>query len=40
VRCVSICPAQARRLNPETLSAVNDRIGRALSGHKKNELFI
>lgn len=40
VRCVSICPVQARRLNPETLSAVNDRIGRALSGHKKNELFI
>ena len=40
VRCVSICPMQARRLNPETLEAVNARIGEALSGYKKNELFI
>ena len=40
VRCVSLCPVQARRLNPETLEAVNGRIGKALSGHKKNELFI
>ena len=40
VRCVSLCPVQARQLNPETLDAVNARIGKALSGHKKNELFL
>lgn len=40
VRCVSLCPVQARRLNPATLEAVNARIGKALSGYKKNELFI
>lgn len=40
VRCVSLCPMQARRLNPETLDAVNGRIGKALSGYKHNELFL
>lgn len=39
-RCISICPVQARRLNPETLDAVNSRIGKALSGYKRNELFL
>jgi len=40
VRCVSICPAKARRLNPDVLEAVNGRIGPALSGYKRNELFL
>lgn len=40
VRCVSICPSKARRLNPDVLEAVNGRIGPALSGYKRNELFL
>ncbi len=40
VRCVSVCPVQARILDPNTLAAVEQRIGPALSGRKENELFI
>lgn len=40
VRCISICPMHARRLNPEMLNSVNARIGNALSGYKRNELFL
>lgn len=40
VRCVSICPVQARILDPNTLAAVEQRIGPALSIRKENELFL
>lgn len=40
MRCRSICPAQARFLDPERLSMLTARLGPALEGRKENELFL
>lgn len=40
LRCISVCPTGARSLLPETLDALNQRIGPHLSGRRENELFL
>ena len=40
MRCVSVCPHQARKVNKVMLSAVNAMLKRACSVRKDNELFI
>ena len=40
MRCRSICPSQARFLDPERLSMLIGRLGPALEGKKENELFL
>ena len=40
MRCISICPSQARSLNPERLAMLVARLGPALEGRKENELFL
>ena len=40
MRCTSICPAQARFLDPERLAMLVARLGPALEGRKENELFL
>ena len=40
MRCISICPSQARALDPERLAMLVARLGPALEGRKGNELFL
>ena len=40
MRCRSICPTQARYLDPERLAMLVGRLGPALEGRKENELFL
>ena len=40
MRCISICPSQARSLDPERLAMLVARLGPALEGRKENELFL
>lgn len=40
MRCRSICPTQARFLDPERLAMLVNRLGPALEGRKENELFL
>lgn len=40
MRCRSICPSQARFLDPERLAMLIGRLGPALEGKKENELFL
>lgn len=40
MRCRSICPSQARFLDPERLAMLVGRLGPALEGKKENELFL
>lgn len=40
MRCISICPNQARSLEPEVLSAASAKLQNVLSGHKENEFFL
>lgn len=39
MRCVAICPIQARELNPAVLFAASLKMKKALSGRKENEFF-
>ncbi len=40
MRCISICPQQARALDAEVLAAACAKLQKALSGHKENEFFL
>lgn len=40
MRCVSICPAQARTLNKLLLAGVSQKLKKVCSEPKKNELFL
>ena len=40
MRCTSICPSQARYLDPERISMLVKMLGAALEGRKENELFL
>lgn len=40
MRCVSICPNQARKLNQVLLLASSQKLKKACSGRKENELFL
>ena len=40
MRCISICPSNARSLDPERLAMLVGRLGPALEGRKENELFL
>lgn len=40
MRCVSICPQKARKVNGAMVSVAALAIKKACSGHKENELFI
>ena len=40
MRCVSVCPRHARDLNRLVLFAASQKMKKACSGRKKNELFI
>lgn len=40
MRCVSVCPHNARKLNPVMLAAVNTMLKKVCSTRKDNELFL
>lgn len=40
MRCISVCPQNARMLNPAVLSAVSQKMAKAFETRKKNELFM
>ena len=40
MRCISVCPHSARRVNPVMLSAVGLALKKVCSDRKKNELFL
>ena len=40
MRCVSVCPHSARRVNPVMLSAIGMALKKVCSDRKKNELFL
>lgn len=40
MRCISVCPKQVRKINPIMLLAASQKLKKACSGRKKNELFL
>lgn len=38
--CVAVCPIQARCIDPVILAGVKEKLEKALSGRKENELFL
>jgi len=40
MRCISICPNQARVLDPQVVAAAGERLGPLLGGRKDNHLFL
>ncbi len=40
MRCVSVCPRKARKVNPAMLAVVSVALKKACSGRKENELFL
>ncbi len=40
MKCISVCPKNARALNPAVLSAVSERLSKVCSERKENELFL
>lgn len=40
MRCIHICPNQARGLDTEFMKAMAEKMTPALSGHKENYLFL
>lgn len=40
MRCVEVCPGQARKMDPDFVAAVAQRIGPACAEYKENELFL
>ena len=40
MRCVSVCPNKARKLNPVVLFATSKKMEKALSGRKENKLYV
>ena len=40
MRCISICPTHSRKLNPLMLAAASQKLKKACSGRKENELFL
>lgn len=40
MRCVAVCPQQARRVNPILLAAASAKMKKLLSGRKENQLFL
>lgn len=40
MRCISVCPKHARKLNPVMLAAASQKLKKACSGRKENELFL
>lgn len=40
MKCISVCPRNARSLNPAVLDAVSERLSKVCSVRKANELFL
>jgi len=40
MRCISVCPTHSRKLNPLMLVAASQKLKKACSGRKENELFL
>lgn len=40
MRCVNLCPKQAREIAEEKLEAVTQKLQKVCAGHKENELFL
>lgn len=40
MHCIAICPEHARKLNPEAVAALTERVKDACQGRKQNELFL
>ena len=40
MKCISVCPKNARSLNPAVLDAVSERLSKVCSVRKANELFL
>lgn len=40
MRCIAVCPKKARKLNPVLLFASSKKMEKALSGRKKNRMYI
>lgn len=40
MRCIAICPHHARKLNPLMLAAASQKLKKACSSRKENELFL
>ena len=40
MRCVALCPVQARQIDPDALAALTARLAPLCAGHKENELFL
>ena len=40
MRCVSVCPQQARGLNPLLLKGAGVAMAKVLGGHKENFLYL
>ena len=40
MRCISVCPTHSRKLNPLMLAAASQKLKKACSGRKENELFL
>lgn len=40
MKCIAVCPKNARSLNPAVLDAVSERLSKVCSERKENELFL
>ena len=40
MRCVKICPAHARKLDPEKLAGLAERLKNVCAGRKENQLYL
>lgn len=40
LRCISVCPRNARRLDPEQLAAMEEKMAAVCSGYKENKLYL
>lgn len=40
MRCVAVCPQKARKVKPEMIQMLTERVGEFCKGYKENELFL
>lgn len=40
MRCIAVCPSQARRVEPDTLSAIARKLQKVCGERKENQLFL
>ena len=40
MRCIKVCPAGARKLDPAGIAAVEQRLSKICGERKENELYI